>query len=65
MLASRRGWVQIVGQARRTGFGWRRITKHDLALSSHDSLVRQDNEEIDHSHKDNEVDDRRDEASKI
>jgi hypothetical protein len=39
--------------------------KHNLALSGHNGLVGQDDYEIDDSDEDNEVDDRRDEASKV
>src|SRR5580704_11727844 len=65
VLAPRRGGVQVVGQARRAGLGRRRLTKHNLALSGHNGLVGQDDQEIDDSDEDNEVDDRRDEASKV
>jgi hypothetical protein len=65
VLAPRRGGVQVVGQARRAGLGRRRVTKHNLALSGHDGLVGQDDQEIDDSYEDDEVDDRRDKASKV
>jgi hypothetical protein len=55
VLAPRRRGVQVVGQARRAGLGRRRVTKHNLALSGHDGLVRQDGQEIDDSREDDSL----------
>ena len=65
VFASRRGGVEVVGQACRAGLGRRGITEHGLALSGHDRLVGQDDHEINDGHEDDEVDDRGYEAPEV
>jgi hypothetical protein len=65
VLALSSGGVQVVGQARWTGLGRRWVAEHDLSPSRHDKLVRRDDQEIDDSHEDDEVDDRRDKSADV
>jgi hypothetical protein len=65
VLAPGRGRVQIVGQARWTSLSRRRIAEHRLNSSRHDQLIGNDDREIHHGHKDDEVNDRGDECTNV
>ena len=65
MLALGRGGVQVIGQARWTGLGRRRVAKYYLTPLRHDELVGHDDQEIHDRHENDEVDDRGDERSEV
>src|SRR5215831_8491770 len=65
VLAPDRGGVQVVGPARLAGLGRGRIAEHCLTQSSHDHLVRHDDQETHNRHEDDEVDDRGDERAQV
>ena len=65
MLALGSGGVQVVGQARWTGLGRRRVAKHNLTPLRHNQLVGHDDKEIDDCHEDDEVDDRLDKSPDV
>jgi hypothetical protein len=65
VLALGRGGVQVIGQARWTGLGRRRVAKHGLTPLRHNKLVGHDDEEVHDRHEDDELDDPRDKRSEI
>jgi hypothetical protein len=65
VLALGGGGREVAGQARGAGLDGRRVTEHHLAASALDHLVGNDNQEVDHGHEDDEVDDGGDESAEI